>query len=54
MVSERFKRELQALVHSRVPCLFLYGRDDSLYHVFQLVERSMLARLSPGSELESR
>ena len=47
MVSERFKREFQALVRSRVRCLFLYGSDDAEYHVFQLVERSMLARLSP-------
>jgi alpha/beta superfamily hydrolase len=47
-VSERFRRELQALVHWRVPCLFLYGRDDSLYHGFQLIERSFLAKLDPA------
>ena len=44
-VSERFKRDFQALVRSRVRCLFLYGTDDTEYHNFKIVERSMLAKL---------
>jgi pimeloyl-ACP methyl ester carboxylesterase len=47
-LSGRFRRELRALVRWEVPCLFLYGREDSLYHGFQLVERSFLAKLEPA------
>jgi alpha/beta superfamily hydrolase len=47
-VSERFKRDFGAVVRSKVQCLFLYGADDIEYHNFQLVERSLLAKLEPA------
>jgi alpha/beta superfamily hydrolase len=47
-VSEGFKRDFRALVRSTVPCLFLYGADDTEYHNFTIVERSMLAQLQPA------
>jgi alpha/beta superfamily hydrolase len=47
-VSEGFKQDFQALVRSRVQCLFLYGADDIEYHNFKLVERSMLSKLDPA------
>ena len=47
-VSEGFKQDFQALIRSRVQCLFLYGADDIEYHNFKLVERSMLSKLDPA------
>jgi alpha/beta superfamily hydrolase len=47
-VSENFKRDLLALVRSRVQVRFLYGADDIEYHNFQLAERSCLAELEPA------
>jgi alpha/beta superfamily hydrolase len=47
-VSEGFKRDLRAVVRSSVHCLFLYGTDDVEYRNFQLVERSLLAKLEPA------
>jgi pimeloyl-ACP methyl ester carboxylesterase len=45
-ISANFKRDFQALVRSKTRCLFLQGRDDPQYHAFQLVERTLLARLN--------
>jgi alpha/beta superfamily hydrolase len=47
-VSENFKRDLAALIRSKVRCLFLYGADDIEYHNFQLAEHSLLADLNPA------
>ncbi len=47
-VSENFKREIRSLVRWRVPCLFLYGADDTEYHNFQIAERTVLAELEPA------
>ena len=46
-LSDRFKRTFHALVHSKARCFFLQGRDDPEYHAFQLVERTLLAKLNP-------
>lgn len=45
-ISANFKRDFQALVRSKTRCLFLQGRDDPQYYAFQLVERTLLARLN--------
>jgi alpha/beta superfamily hydrolase len=47
-VSEGFKRDFRALVRFKVPCLFLYGADDTEYHNFKIVEHSLLAKLEPA------
>jgi len=44
-VSENFRRDFEALVRSSVPCLFLYGSDDTEYDNFKLVEQSLLTKL---------
>jgi alpha/beta superfamily hydrolase len=46
-VSESFKRDIRAIVRSRVRCLFLNGTHDTSSHNFKLVERSILAKLDP-------
>lgn len=47
LVSMNFKREFQALVHSKARCLFLQGHEDAQYDTFQLVEQTLLAKLTP-------
>jgi alpha/beta superfamily hydrolase len=44
-VSMNFKRSFRALVDSKTRCLILQGREDTQYHAFQLVERTLLAQL---------
>ncbi|HJU10264.1 MAG TPA: alpha/beta fold hydrolase [Candidatus Binataceae bacterium] len=46
-VSDRFKREIAAVLRARVRCLFLYGSEDAEYYNFKLAERSLLANLDP-------
>jgi alpha/beta superfamily hydrolase len=50
-ISEGFKRDFRALLRSNARCLFLQGSDDPEYHGFQLVERSLLAKLTPEQKL---
>jgi alpha/beta superfamily hydrolase len=45
-LSKRFRREFAALVRSKTRCLFLQGSEDSEYHGFQLVERTLMAKLN--------
>jgi alpha/beta superfamily hydrolase len=47
-VSESFKRDIRAIVRSRVRCLFLNGIYDTSSYNFKLVERSILAKLDPA------